>query len=89
MSTNVHELRVHRPGAATVPHVRSEPRHGTTLLSLLGQLRERFALARKRRAAIDELAGLNDHQLHDIGVRRDQIPELVDRMLRQASGSGR
>lgn len=53
----------------------------------LQRLWKRMLLARQRRAAINELSRLSDEQLKDIGVRRAQIPELVDGMFRRGTGS--
>lgn len=56
-----------------------------SLATALRRLRDRFVLARQRRAAIAELSLLSDRQLEDIGVRREQIPETVEGILRRQS----
>lgn len=51
------------------------------LRATLAAAREGFRKARRRRLAIRELASLSDAALNDIGISRDQIPDLVDGML--------
>ena len=45
-----------------------------------------FVRAHKRRAAIRDLSRLSDRQLRDVGIRREQIREVVDGMLARADG---
>ena len=59
--------------------------------SFLDRLREKLREARLRRRAINELAGLDDRLLDDIGLERARIPETVDAMLHRepvAAGGG-
>lgn len=49
----------------------------------------RLVQARHRGAAIRELSRLDDHQLHDIGIEREQIPEVLSGMLRREASSDR
>lgn len=63
-------------------------------VSVLQWLWHRMILARRRRAAINELSRLTDHELADIGIRREQIPTAVAGAYRRgmdsrASGSQR
>ncbi len=82
MSTNVQQLGTRV--TATAGTRAGIPGAGR-LLAALRDLRRRMVLAHRRRAAIAELAALEDWQLDDIGVRRAQIPELVDAGLRSRS----
>ncbi len=50
--------------------------------SALGRLLARVHGARARRAARRDLYRLDDRLLRDIGLRRDQVAELVDSMYR-------
>lgn len=58
------------------------------VVTALRHLRDRAVRARQRRAAIAELSRLDDRQLNDIGVRRDQITKLVDEHLRRQADAG-
>lgn len=50
----------------------------------VGRLTAGFERARERRAALRQLSSLSDRQLEDIGLRRAQLGEVVDTMLRAA-----
>jgi uncharacterized protein YjiS (DUF1127 family) len=47
------------------------------MLLLLWQALKTFTAERRRQAAALELSRLSDHQLADIGLRRDQLPTLA------------
>ena len=49
---------------------------------------ERFRKWRKRRAAIDELAALDDRLLKDIGLYRGEIEAAVDGLLERGLPAG-
>jgi uncharacterized protein YjiS (DUF1127 family) len=55
--------------------VRNAETHPGILSSLFGG----FNTWRERRAAVNELAGLSDRELADIGLTREQIPDVVYR----------
>lgn len=55
------------------------------LTAALRHLRERMILARQRRVTINELARLSDRQLVDIGIQREQIPDVVDNLFRRGA----
>ena len=60
--------------------------------SFIDRLWEKLREARLRRRAINELAGLDDRLLDDIGLERVRIPETVDAMLHRepvVAGAGR
>lgn len=57
--------------------------------ALLQRLWNRMILARRRRAAINELSRLADRELADIGIRREQIPEAVAGAQRRGMDSRR
>ena len=42
----------------------------------------------RRRASIAQLRRLSDRGLTDLGIRREQVPTVVDRMLERESGDG-
>jgi uncharacterized protein YjiS (DUF1127 family) len=45
--------------------------------SIFASLASQFNVWRERRAAVNELGGLSDRELADIGLTRQQIPEVV------------
>lgn len=51
------------------------------LSGLVRRIGHRLEAAHRRRAAIGELQALTDHQLRDIGIRREGIAEVVDTLL--------
>ena len=48
------------------------------LINLFIAARNAFAAWRRRRLAYDELMALDDRSLADIGIRRSEIPALVE-----------
>lgn len=85
MSTHIHRLETSL-SAASASRSRtavSSAGKGNPVTMMLRRLRNRVARVRQRRAAIAELSRLSERQLHDIGVHRHQIPELVDGVLRR------
>lgn len=80
MSVNAQQLRAVRE-PAVAPGGRLA--RGGGAMAALRRLRERLVRARKRRIAINDLSRLDDRQLDDIGLRREQIPELVCRQTRR------
>jgi uncharacterized protein YjiS (DUF1127 family) len=72
------------PGRQAVAAVRS-----TAGVSVgLARRVERFREWRKRRAAIDELAALDDRWLKDIGLYRGEIEAAVDGLLERGLPAG-
>lgn len=85
MSVNTQRLN---PIGTSVPRApRANAHRDHSLVAALRHLRDRVVLARKRRAAINELARLSDWQLNDIGIQRGLIPDAVDAALRRESDS--
>jgi len=90
MSTNVHELK--NACRAVIRDRRDQPveghGHGRGLVGILRRLGRHLAQARRRRIAIAELSALDDLQLKDIGIRREQIPEVVAGIGARSTGRG-
>lgn len=68
------------PGCSTLP--RGDVKQAATgvverLSKLLAAWRERFRQANVHREAIEHLESMNDAQLRDIGIRREDIPQAV------------
>jgi len=85
MNTTVRDLESARNVAG------GRHREGGRAAGILEPLRRAgryLAAAHRRRNAIEELSRLDDRQLDDIGVRRDQIPEVVDRAIERTAGRG-
>jgi uncharacterized protein YjiS (DUF1127 family) len=55
-----------------------------TAAGVVGGMLRWLERARARRAALRELYRLDDRLLQDIGLRRDQVGELVDGMFRRS-----
>lgn len=87
MNMNTQQLHPVSTSVLGAPRARSHRSHPLT--AALRRLRDRLVLARKRRAAISELARLSDRQLNDIGIQRGLIPQAVDGALRRESDSRR
>ena len=51
--------------------------------SLFDNIRTTFANWRARRRTIDALSALNDHQLRDIGIHRDEIISVASEVVNQ------
>lgn len=85
MSAHIHRLDTARPAVTASCSGVAAPGAGKTnpLVAAMGRLRDRVARARLRRAAFADLSRLSDHLLADIGIRREEIPELVEEMLRR------
>lgn len=60
-----------------------------TLIIAVHQTANMLVRWRHRRISIAELRRLRDEQLADIGIRREQIPEVVDAMLDSDHVDGR
>lgn len=90
MNTNVHELK--NACSTVVRDHRDQPAeghgHGRGLVGILRRLGRHLAQARRRRIAIAELSALDDRQLKDIGIRREQIPEVVAGVVERTNGRG-
>lgn len=54
---------------------------GTATLALGGRIRDGIVRGHRRREAIRELSTLDDRMLRDIGLRRVDIPFVVDQVL--------
>ena len=52
--------------------------------TLVGRVVEAYGRQRLRRQAVAQLSALSDYSLADIGVRREEIPFLVEDWLRSA-----
>ncbi len=52
--------------------------------AVVGRVVEAYGRQRLRRLALAQLGALSDHSLADIGVRREEIPFLVEDWLRSA-----
>jgi uncharacterized protein YjiS (DUF1127 family) len=55
-------------------------RAGTAAFDVVGRVLAGLARARRRRAAIDELSGLDSRTLKDIGLSRGDIPSVVSEL---------
>ncbi|MDZ7840915.1 MAG: DUF1127 domain-containing protein [Gammaproteobacteria bacterium] len=55
-------------------------------MELRRRLGRYLAAAHRRRSAIEELSRLDDRQLKDIGIRREQIPDVVKDAVDRTSG---
>lgn len=88
MSTSVRDLGSARNAVGRERRERADRGRGTGILELLRQAGRYLAVAHRRRAAIAELSRLDDRQLHDIGIRREQIPDVIDRVVDRAPGRG-
>ncbi len=69
---------------------------GQSMTQRLQALVERIRVARRRAKLLQELQGLDDHTLRDIGVHRAELPSVVAEVIgaspatrRQVMGSGR
>src|SRR4051812_27782641 len=51
-----------------------------SIVNMLVAARAALAERRERRRAYEELAGLNDRSLADIGLHRTQLPGMVERL---------
>lgn len=85
MSANIHRLDTIRPAAPASCSGVTAPgaRKANPLVAAMGRLRDRVVRARLRRAAFADLSRLSDRVLADIGIRREEIPEVVEGMLRR------
>jgi uncharacterized protein YjiS (DUF1127 family) len=86
MTSAAHSSTPHRATAGVLPA--PAVRDGLRVLadwtsSLIAGPMQRRSLRRARRKSIAQLRALDDQLLADIGVCRDQIPDLVDLMLCQ------
>jgi uncharacterized protein YjiS (DUF1127 family) len=59
-------------------------RAGTAAFDVVARALAGLARARRRRAAIDELSGLDSRTLKDIGLSRGDIPSVVSELLDSA-----
>lgn len=85
MSAQIHRLDTARPAVPASCSGAAAPGAGKAnpLVAAMGHLRDRVARARLRRAAFADLSGRSDRLLDDIGIRREEIPELVEEMVRR------
>lgn len=88
MSTSVRDLGSARNAVGRERRERVNRGRGTGILELLRRTGRYLAAAHRRRAAIADLSRLDDRQLDDIGVRREQIPEVVDGVVDRTAGRG-
>ena len=63
------------PGAARAT---AAPRRHAALLARLAAAAQWLAQMPRRRAVVDELARLSDHELADIGLTRTDLPRVFD-----------
>ncbi|MDZ7840948.1 MAG: DUF1127 domain-containing protein [Gammaproteobacteria bacterium] len=88
MSTNVHELRKACTAVVRDRRDQAAEEHRRGLVAMLRRLGRRLAQARRRRIAIAELSTLDERQLRDIGIQREQIPEIVADIVERTPGRG-
>ena len=72
--------------SASVPTVYA-PANGGSVPGWLRSAVQWFEGTMQRRAAIEELAMLSDHELADIGLTRGEIPHLFDRTTLHSRGT--
>ncbi len=59
------------------------PKQRRGVAALLAALVQRVAETPRRRAALNELSALSDHELSDIGLSRGDLPRVFDPMFVQ------
>ena len=88
MSISANELRHARDLSCGDRHARDAAAQHKGVLGALRRLGRALAVARRRRLAVADLSRLDDRQLADIGIRREQIPRIVREIIDGSTGRG-
>ena len=84
MSAHLQQLHAAGVGAVATAPGRRAAAPIRPVVAVLRRLLNGVVQARRRRIGMADLARLDDRQLADIGLRREQVPELV---LRNGPGA--